>query len=147
VVPRTYLDRADIRVLCCVLVLVQAILCEFAFAKIYTELDKEDHHRLERGDGAIPGALIRDMFVEELQGSLRLLHSDEFLCALAVWVLAEPASPLGAAGYVQSVLGLAVRWRRHAGQSVVVNSTAGVAEWLFEQAGRRSGGGGEASLR
>ena len=78
-----YLDGAHVCVLGGVLVLVQAILCEFALAEIDTQFDKQDHHRLERGDGAVAGALGGDMFVEELEGSLLLLDSDEFLGTLA----------------------------------------------------------------
>ena len=78
-----YLNRADICVLCGVLVLVEAIFGEFAFAEIHTQLDKQDHHRLERGDGAVTCTLGDDMFMEKLQRGLRLLHSDQFLCAFA----------------------------------------------------------------
>jgi hypothetical protein len=78
-----YLNGADIGVLCGILILVQAILGEFSFAKIDAEFDKKYHHRLEGGDGAVTGPLGDDMFVEELQGSLRLLDSDEFLRALS----------------------------------------------------------------
>jgi hypothetical protein len=65
------------------------------------------------------------MFVEELQGSLLLLDSDEFLGAFAVVVLVGVGvvgsmyawcRHADAGAGVQSVLGLAVRWRRHAGQ-------------------------------
>lgn len=78
-----YLNSANVRVLRRVLVLVEAILCELAFSQIDAQLNEEYHHRLERGDGAVSGPLGDDMFVEELQGSLGLLHSDEFLGAFA----------------------------------------------------------------
>lgn len=81
---RAYLDGAHVGVLGGVLVLVQAVLCEFAFSEIDAELDKEDHDGLERGDGAVAGALGGDMFVEQREGSLLLLDSNEFLGAFAV---------------------------------------------------------------
>jgi hypothetical protein len=77
----SYLNGSHIGVLRRVLVLVQAILCELALAEIDTEFDEEDHDRLEGGNGAVAGALRGDMFVEELEGSLLLLDSDEFLGA------------------------------------------------------------------
>jgi len=80
----SHLDGAHVCVLGRVLVLVQAILCELALAQIHTEFDKENHDRLERGDGAVTGPLRGDMFVEQLEGSLLLLDSDEFLCSLAM---------------------------------------------------------------
>ena len=68
------------------------------------------------------------MFVEELQGSLLLVYSDEFLGAFAAAALAlsrpwwgVPVCMGAICGGVQSVLGLAVRWRRHAGQRGMVN--------------------------
>jgi hypothetical protein len=76
-----YLNSANVGVLGRVLVLVQAVLCELAFAEIDAELDEEDHDGLEGGDGAVAGPLRGDMFVEELEGSLLLLDSDEFLGA------------------------------------------------------------------
>jgi hypothetical protein len=79
----SYLNRADVCVLGGVLVLVQAVLCELAFAEVNAELDEEDHDRLQRDDGAVAGALRGDMLVEELQGGLLLLNSDEFLSAFA----------------------------------------------------------------
>jgi hypothetical protein len=79
----SYLDRADVGVLGGVLVLVQAILCELALAEVDAELDEEDHDGLQRDDRAVAGALRGDMLVEELQGGLLLLDSDEFLGAFA----------------------------------------------------------------
>jgi hypothetical protein len=79
----SYLNGADIGVLGSVLVLVQAVLCELAFAQIDAEFDEEDHDGLEGGNGAVSGALGGDMFVEELEGSLLLLDSDEFLGAFS----------------------------------------------------------------
>jgi hypothetical protein len=80
----SYLDSSHIGVLRRVLVLVKTILCEFAFAEIDTQLNEEDHHRLEGGDGAVAGALRGDMFVEQLEGGLLLLDSDEFLGAFTL---------------------------------------------------------------
>jgi hypothetical protein len=71
-----------------VLVLVEAVLGELALSQINAQLDEQDHHRLERGDGAVAGALGGDMLVEELQGSLLLLDADEFLGAFAAAALA-----------------------------------------------------------
>jgi hypothetical protein len=79
----SHLNSSHVGVLGRVLVLVQAILGEFALSQINAEFDEEDHHRLERGDGAVAGALGGDMFVEELEGSLLLLDSDKFLGTLA----------------------------------------------------------------
>jgi hypothetical protein len=74
-----YLDGANVCVLSGVLVLVETVLGQFALAEVDTELDKEDHDGLERGDGAVAGALRGDMFVEQLESSLLLVDSDEFL--------------------------------------------------------------------
>ena len=53
----SHLDGAHVGVLGSVLVLVQAILCELALAQIDTEFDKENHDRLQRGDGTVTGPL------------------------------------------------------------------------------------------
>lgn len=84
-----YLDGADVCVLRSVLVLVEAVLGELALSQIDAELDKEDHDGLERGDGAVAGALGGDMLVEELQGGLLLLDSDELLGTFAAAALVE----------------------------------------------------------
>ena len=66
------------------------------------------------------------MFVKKLQSGLGLLHSDKFLGTFAVGWLAQGRSMDGGRmilvksrrwGDVQSVLGLAVGWGRHAGQT------------------------------
>ena len=68
------------------------------------------------------------MFVEELQSSLRLLDSDEFLGPLSGDLLAEASlSRRAKGGDGQGVLRFGVRRRRHAGQSVVSAQTARVA--------------------
>ena len=78
----SYLDRADVCVLSCVLVLVEAIFGEFASPQVDAELDKEYHHRLEGGNRAVSRSLGDDMFVEERQRGLLLIDSDELLCSL-----------------------------------------------------------------
>ena len=93
-----YLNSSHVCVLCGILVLVKAVLGEFAFAEVDTEFDKKDHHRLERGDGTVACPFRDDMFVKEGKRSSRLIDSDEFLRAL------------------ESILGLAMGRRRHAGQ-------------------------------
>lgn len=80
----SYLDSSNVCVLGGVLVLVQTIFCEFAFAEIDAQFDEEDHYRLERGNGTVASALGGDMFVKQLQGSLLLLNADEFLGPFAV---------------------------------------------------------------
>jgi hypothetical protein len=78
----TNLDSADIGVLSNVLVLVKTVLGSLALAKVDGQLNKQEHHRLEGGDGAATGALGGDMFVEDSQGGGRLTDGDEFLSPL-----------------------------------------------------------------
>lgn len=59
----TYLDCANVGVLCCILVLVESIFGQFALLEVDTELDKLEHHGLQRGDGTTLGSLGCDMFV------------------------------------------------------------------------------------
>jgi hypothetical protein len=134
-----YLDGADVRVLRSVLVLVEAVLGELALSQINAQLDEQDHHRLERGDGAVAGALGGDMLVEELQGSLLLLDADEFLGAFAAAALAgeEWRVTGGRRRNVQRVLGLAVGWRRHDGR---------LGGFEFESRGSKSQEGGLSSV-
>lgn len=61
------LNGAHVGVLSSVLVLVEAVLGELAFAEIDAEFDEEDHDGLEGGNGAVAGPLGGDMFVEEQQ--------------------------------------------------------------------------------
>ena len=75
----TNLDSADIGVLGDVLVLVKTILGGLALAKVDGQLNEQEHHRLERGDGAATGALGGDMFVEDSQGGGSLTDGNEFL--------------------------------------------------------------------
>lgn len=78
----SYLNRSDVGVLGDVLVLVETILGGLALAKIDTELDEEEHHRLQRGDGAAARPLGGDMFVKDVEGGGGLTHGDEFLSPL-----------------------------------------------------------------
>jgi hypothetical protein len=64
-VDSTYLDGADIGVLCDVLVLIKSILGELSLLLFDGQLDQENHNRLEGRDGDISGALGRDVLVEE----------------------------------------------------------------------------------
>lgn len=61
----TYLDRSDVGVLRRVLVGVKTVLCGFPLFQIDTELDEQEHHRLDGGDGVIPRPLGCDMLVED----------------------------------------------------------------------------------
>jgi hypothetical protein len=80
------------------------------------------------------------MFVEELEGSLLLVDSDEFLGAFTgrgqwrwsvVYLVKE--------GRAQRILRLGVRWRRHAGQLGFCGTNCSSREGL--KAGRRHSGG------
>ena len=73
------LDGADIGVLGDVLVLVQAILGRLSLAQVDTQLDKEEHHRLEGRNRAAASPLRGNMFVENGQGGGRLADGDKFL--------------------------------------------------------------------
>ena len=112
---QVYLDSGDICVLRGVLVVVETILGSLALSQLNTKFDEQEDDRLERGDGAVAGALGGDMLVEELQGGLLLLDSDEFLGAFAAAALAGDGRP-ARGGHVQSILRLAVRGRRHVGR-------------------------------
>lgn len=63
----SYLNRANIRVLRNVLVLVQSILSRLSLLQVDAEFNEEEHHRLQRGDGTVAGALGRDMLVQDGQ--------------------------------------------------------------------------------
>lgn len=78
----TNLDSANVGVLGDVLVLVEAILGGLALAKVDGQFNEQEHHRLQRGDGAVAGPLRGDMFVEDGQGSGGLLDGDKFLSPL-----------------------------------------------------------------
>lgn len=78
----TNLDSADIGILSDVLVLVKTILGGLALAEVDRQLNEQEHHRLEGGDGAATGALGGDMFVEDSQGGGSLADGDEFLSPL-----------------------------------------------------------------
>lgn len=80
----TNLDSADVGVLGDVLVLVKTILGGLALAKIDGQFNEQEHHRLERGDGAVAGPLGGNMFVEDSQGGGGLLNGDEFLGPLLI---------------------------------------------------------------
>lgn len=86
----TYLDRANIRVLCSVFILIESIFCQFAFLKFHTELNELHHYRFERGNGAVSGPFRGNMFVQNSESSWRLLDSDEFLCSL-VSTICQPS--------------------------------------------------------
>lgn len=94
--PRvSYFDCANVCVLCCVLVLVETVLCELAFPQVDAEFNKEEHDRLQGGDGVVSRPLGDDMFVEEGQGRLLLVDADKFL------------------GPLEDILGTRMWWRRH----------------------------------
>lgn len=141
---KSYLDGPHICVLCGVFVLVQAILCEFAFSEIDAEFDKENHDRLERGDGAVPRPLGDDMFVKKLESCQRLVYADELLGALAgrEGQRDEGLSCLHKGADSQSILRLAVRRRRHAGQPCVVSLAVAAAAVDMKAVGAGYGGVG-----
>lgn len=118
------LNCAHVGVLGCVLVLVEAVLGELAFAEIDAQLDEEDHDGLEGGDGAVAGSLGGDMFVEELQGGLLLFDSDEFLGAFTSTYVSAALGLQASKRGIQRILRLGVRWRRHAGQLRIADPTA-----------------------
>lgn len=78
----TNLDSANVGVLGDVLVLVETILGGLALAKVDGQFNEQEHHRLQRGDGAVAGPLRGDMFVEDGQGSGGLLDGNKFLSPL-----------------------------------------------------------------
>ena len=77
-----YLDGSHVGVLGDVLVLVQAILGRLSFTEFDAEFDKQQHHRLERGDRTAARPLGGNMFVQDIQGSRGLAHGDKFLSSL-----------------------------------------------------------------
>ena len=77
-----------------VLVLVESILGKLALLLLDGELDEEEHHRLQRDDGNISGALAGDVLVQQGQGRGGLANANELVGAL------------------QDILGLLVRRRR-----------------------------------
>jgi hypothetical protein len=81
-VEQVYLDSGDIGVLRGVLVVVETVLGSLALSQLNTELDKQKDDGLERGDGAVAGALGGDMLVEDGQSRLLLVDCDELLCSL-----------------------------------------------------------------
>ena len=81
-VERVYLDSGDICVLRSVLVVVETVLGSLALSQLNTKFDKEENNGLERGDGAVAGALGGDMLVEDGQSRLLLVDCDELLGSL-----------------------------------------------------------------
>lgn len=77
-----YLDSGDIGVLRGILVVVETVLGLLSLSQLNTEFDKQKNDGLERGDGAVAGALGGDMLVEDGQSRLLLVDCDEFLCSL-----------------------------------------------------------------
>lgn len=77
-----------------VLVLVESILGKLALLLLDRELDEEEHHRLQRDDGNISGALAGDVLMQQGQGRGGLANANELVGAL------------------QDILGLLVRRRR-----------------------------------
>jgi hypothetical protein len=80
----TNLDGADVGVLGNVLVLVETILGGLTLAKVNGQFNEQEHHRLERGDGAAAGTLGGDMFVKDSQGGGGLTDGDKFLGPLSM---------------------------------------------------------------
>jgi hypothetical protein len=78
------------------------------------------------------------MFVEELEGSLLLVDSDEFLGAFTFPCQFRVAMHLSKRG-IQRVLRLGVRWRRHAGQSRIGDPGCLGRGGLRERAGDAAG--------
>ena len=70
------------------------------------------------------------MFVEELQGGLLLLDSDEFLGAFTSTYVSRALRLRASKRGIQRILRLGVRWRRHAGQLRIADPTAWVAGGL-----------------
>jgi hypothetical protein len=79
---RTHLNSLNAGVLGDVLVLVQAILGGLSLSQAHAKLDKEDHDRLERGDGRVAGPLGGDMVMKKLESTKVLVDGDEFLSTL-----------------------------------------------------------------
>ena len=81
---QSYLDCPNVRVLGSIFVLIQAVFSEFSFLQFDAEFHKKHHHRLEGRDGAIPGSLGCNMFIENRESSRGLINCDEFLRSLRV---------------------------------------------------------------
>lgn len=77
-----YLDSGDVCVLRGVLVVVETVLGGLALSQLNTKFNKQEDDRLERGDGAVTGALGSDMLVEDGQSRLLLVDCDELLRSL-----------------------------------------------------------------
>lgn len=90
----TDLDSSNVGVLRDVLVLVESILGQFALLLLDGKLDQKEHHRLERRDRDVSGALAGNMLVKQGQSRRGLVDPDELV------------SPL------QDIFGFLVRWRR-----------------------------------
>lgn len=128
-----YLDGCHIGVLGNVLVLVETILGGLSFAKINAEFDKQQHHRLQRGDGAAARPLGGNMFVEDVEGSRGLAHGDKFLSPLKTNMSAtisyntlstlSTLHPPHHTTYLENILGLDMRRRRHDRQRTPGGST------------------------
>ena len=78
----TNLYGRHIGVLRDVLVLVERILGELSLLLLDGELDQQDHHRLERGDGNIAGPLRCDVLMQQGQGRGSLVDPDELMSTL-----------------------------------------------------------------
>lgn len=89
-----YLDGGDVGVLRHVLVRVQSILGGLALLLLDAQVDEQEHHGLQRGDGDISGTLGGDVLVKKGQSSRLLLDENELMGAL------------------ENVLGFLVRRRR-----------------------------------
>ena len=78
----THLDRLHTRVLCDVLVLIEAVLGGLSLPQANTQLDEKDHDRLQGGDRRVASTLGGHMVVEKLESTEVLVDGDEFLRAL-----------------------------------------------------------------
>jgi len=121
---RSYLDSSNVGVLSNVLVLVETIFGSLSFTEIDAEFNEQQHHRLERGNGAAARPLGGDMFVEDVEGSRGLAHGDEFLSPLYNKSVSQHFLPLLylfissnlSNPYLENILGLNMRRRRHDGR-------------------------------
>lgn len=82
VLPITHLDGRDIGVLGQILVLVQGVLGQLSLLLLDGQLNKQEHDRLQRGDGSAPRALVGDVLMEQGQGRLGLVDPDQLVGAL-----------------------------------------------------------------
>ncbi len=159
-ITETYFDGADVGVLCCVLVLIKAILGELSLPQIDAELDEQKHHRLEGCDRTVSGPFGDDMLVEKGQRCLRLSDSDELLRPLYSGKSALQKSNLddhlveslhvieeerrfrrarqGMTTCLELVLRSRVRWRRHAGQLCVTRSITKTSSACLSEIGRQN---------